>query len=284
MSSAGAVSLLNTQARGEQFGIDGLVDVTGLTIKGFTFTGQLKNIDLLKIKSVAIQVSAPGKGVVFDDCVFTELQATSIFSLRRSSLTLEEDYPVDSGAVTLQNSYFKNVKYSRNALATNGNSALTVEDCVFENVEFTPANELDPQFIDGHFFVCNTADFCAVKDSCHSGVTWGQSLFQQAIWDSAVQGGRPELDGTEFVIENSYGGEGNKIVDLGLFHTDSNDIVEKCAAGFAVSDVSANTTPSWTPVSCTTPSFDAATCPSNAGSKNVCLYPFWSQILPFLCE
>ena len=255
----------------KRFSLDDIPDVSGLTVQGITFTGTLADLPLFSLVGIAIVVSAPGFGVVFDDCYFVDLDATSIFTLlRTSAIVPPENYPVDSGSVTIKNSYFKNVAYRDGLLLVSGNNQLLVEDCVFENIADTSDN------LEGVFFFCRTSDLCTFTSSCLFDVSWNNYLFLQLNYNASLDGTNfTDLEGTRFEFENNFGE--NYLNSMG-----SNIEVSNCSEGFGVGNLRLNP-PGIKFDSCQAPpGFDAAACPSDARNGQVCLNPFWSKIIPFL--
>ena len=253
--------------------------MSGLTIQGITFTGTLSDLPFNLLLSAVAVVSAPGFGVVFDDCYFVNLGANTIVSTRRLSTVPPENYPTDSGSVTLRNSFFKNVVYKRQLFYTGGNNRLQVEKCAFEKIApIGNGDPLDPMA--GSFFECRTADLCTFKTSCLSDVTWAQYLFIQVNYNATQEGtNTTNVEGTEFEFENNFGSNYINGMDVnGLNY---------CPQGFGMADYRADTSipPGFRieDTSCQAPpGFDAPTCQSNAQNGEVCLNPFWSNIIPFL--
>ena len=250
-------------------------DVSGLTIQGITFTGTLYDLPFGLLLSGGIIISAPGFGVTFDDCHFVDLSATAVFSSKRlENIVPPNFYPADSGSITVKNSYFKNVNYQRQVFTSYGNSILQIENCVFEKVTVNPRPDPNDYFA-GVFFICRASNLCSVKNSCMTDIKWDRALFYRNDYNATQDGTNlTEQEGAKFEFANNFGT--NYINPVGYAAT------QRCDLGFGIGDVLTNPTRIIETDCESPPGFDAATCPSDANTREVCLYPFWSTVLPFL--
>jgi hypothetical protein len=251
LQSARAMTLFRAQTTFEQYNLYNL-DISDITIKGFTFTGTLNVANAFpNIPAAVVGISAPGTNVVFDDCQFSDLTADDIFFVGRNAFTTIDQLPYDSTSVTIQHSYFKNIKYAKSVMYADSQS-LAVTDSVFDNVKF---GGNFTSVVSGNFFYCYVGPQCIFQNSCFNNVNFAQSMFLGL-----------DLDETSNLsllkIQNVSG------TDITVASLNQTAMIKQCRAGLATGYLQ----PNITVTSCVDP-FDMDTCPSTAGDHSSCINP-----------
>jgi hypothetical protein len=116
------------------------ITTNNLKLKGITFTGSLNRIPSPTSPSgfvlpASMLVSAPGKNIVVEDCLFRNLRSNStIINVIRSGLVAEADLPNNSVEMTIKKSKFRNLKLGFD-LAIAVNQTINFEDNSFKGIE-----------------------------------------------------------------------------------------------------------------------------------------------------
>jgi hypothetical protein len=116
------------------------ITTDNLKLKGITFTGSLNRLPFPAsatgfINPASVLVSAPGKNMVVEDCIFRSLRLNStVFFVVRSLLATETNFPNFSVDMTIKKSKFRNIKLGF-GLITVRNNTLKLEDNNFKGIE-----------------------------------------------------------------------------------------------------------------------------------------------------
>jgi hypothetical protein len=109
------------------------ITTNNLLLKGLTFTGQLTDLPGLASGSVAF--SAPGSGMVMEDCVFDGLTAAVAITNAATLLSGREDYPYFSSDLTVQRCIFNDIIYGASVILNDGQTVKIIDD-VFNDIRY----------------------------------------------------------------------------------------------------------------------------------------------------
>ena len=116
------------------FAPDRNISTNNLLLKGLTFTGQLISLPgFLTTSSIA--VSAPGSGMVIEDCVFDGLTTYAVFTNLGSILSGREEYPYFSSDLTVQRCIFNDITYGVGVILNNGQT-INITEVVFNDITY----------------------------------------------------------------------------------------------------------------------------------------------------
>ena len=114
------------------------ITTNNLKIQGLTFTGQLADLDVAG--EAAVGISAPGTNIILEDVIFEDLISNTILFTSRNALTPVDAFPPMSANVTISNSVFRNITYTR-AVVSNVNQTITMDNVLFEDITHLPCEE-----------------------------------------------------------------------------------------------------------------------------------------------
>ena len=112
------------------------VSTNNLLLKGLTFTGEMTEVPGLL--GGPVYLSAPGTGMVIEDCYFKDLSGGGGVTAVTNSLaviTPAELYPPFSSELTIKGCSFQNVVYGR-GVVVNYNQTMSLEGAIFNEMKY----------------------------------------------------------------------------------------------------------------------------------------------------
>jgi hypothetical protein len=123
--------------------VAGTVSTDNLMVQGITFTGTLQGVPSPtgegELSTSNIGLGAPGKNMIFDDCIFEGVTSDQLFYLHRDILSTAEDFPPLSADVTIKNSVFRNITYRFDTINTR-EQTIMVDNVAFEDLKYEPCS------------------------------------------------------------------------------------------------------------------------------------------------
>ena len=141
--SGGFIQLVTTP--NNPFVLDRNVSTDNLLLKGLTFTGEMAALPGSSLFGASVALSAPGTGMVIEDCLFKDLSGDKgvvAVSNQRNLRTSDELYPPFSSELTVIGCTFHNLVYGY-VVVGNFNQTMTIQGANFSEITYQDLGDFD---------------------------------------------------------------------------------------------------------------------------------------------
>ena len=121
------------------------ISTNNLLLKGLTFTGEIATLPGSSLFGASVALSAPGTGMVIEDCLFKDLSGDKgvvAVSNQRNLRTSDELYPPFSSELTVIGCTFHNLVYGY-VVVGNFNQTMTIQGANFSEITYQDLGDFD---------------------------------------------------------------------------------------------------------------------------------------------
>ena len=184
------------------------ISTNNLKVKGLTFTGSLTDLPG-GFASASVGLGAPGTGMVFEDIIWENMDATEGLYLLKDAISSPEDHPPLTSDLTVKDSFFRSSSYGR-AVFLNIEQTMHLENVGFEDLTYKDCG-------------CSVGPVVSIE-SGGAGEMKDCSFDNVEIFTSLV-----------YILgsETDFKSEGNSNSSITVYDKDNRNATEYCEAGLA---------------------------------------------------